>query len=201
MLSYCGRGRLRLESVDLNALLEGVGVEQQPKLPAGSQMTWELAADLPPVEVDASRIRQVLTHVIENAVEALLPTGGSIVVATTVRDLAAAELDGLPWQETPRAGRYVSVQVSDDGCGMDEHTLARVFDPFFTTKSDNRGFGLAVTSGLLRAHKGSVTADSRPGGGTTVCILLPIGERSSESPSIDAGFSPRPGRRRPRATG
>ena len=202
MLAYCGRGRLRLEPTDLNSLIEVVAGEVRAKLPAGAELRWD-RTNLPPVEIDAVRIRQVLTHVMANASEALGPSGGAIVVRTSVRHFERADLERLPWHEGLREGRYVIVDVSDDGCGMDEHTLARVFDPFFTTKSDSRGFGLAVASGLVRAHKGSVLAESAPGGGTTVHILLPLDEPSSERPAIDVDYRGRAERNheRRRATG
>jgi signal transduction histidine kinase len=202
MLAYCGRGRLRVESIDLNALAREVAGELRPRMPDHSELRWKLEPDLPEIRVDAARIRQVLSHVLANAAEALSPEGGAITVATSVRTLDRRDLEGLPWQESLEPGRYVCVAVSDDGCGMDEHTLARVFDPFFTTKPDGRGFGLALSSGLVRAHRGTVLAESAPRGGTTIRILLPLAAREVPAAARDIDYrAPVAQRRQRRATG
>ena len=63
-------------------------------------------------------------------------------------------------------GRYVLLEVRDDGPGMDAETVSRIFDPFFTTKFTGRGLGLAAVLGVMRGHRGGLHVESRPGGGT-----------------------------------
>jgi signal transduction histidine kinase len=62
---------------------------------------------------------------------------------------------------------------------MDEETLAHIFQPFFTTKEHGRGLGMAAVLGIVRAHNGVVTIDSKPGIGTTVSVRLPSTARTS----------------------
>src|SRR5206468_2708545 len=75
-------------------------------------------------------------------------------------------------------GSYVFLEVSDDGCGMNEETLARVFDPFFTTKFTGRGLGLAAVLGIVRGHHGAIKVTSASGRGTTFTLFLPVREKA-----------------------
>ena len=65
------------------------------------------------------------------------------------------------------------ITVTDNGCGMDEATLATMFQPFFTTKPSGSGIGLYLTRQILRMHGGDVRLESSPRRGTTVTLLLP----------------------------
>ena len=81
-------------------------------------------------------------------------------------------------------GRYVFLDVSDSGCGMNPETLSRIFDPFFTTKFTGRGLGLAAVLGIVRGHHGAIDVCSEIGKGSTFRILLPAG-RTAQAPAED----------------
>jgi signal transduction histidine kinase/CheY-like chemotaxis protein len=112
---------------------------------------------LPPVLGDASEIREVLTNLIVNAIDAM-PQGGCLRLTTRwLTDEEVAELT-----------------VADTGMGMAEEVRAHIFDPFFTTKGTRgSGLGLSVSYGILKRHGGQITVETSPGAGTTFLITLP----------------------------
>lgn len=73
-----------------------------------------------------------------------------------------------------RPGRYLSLEVEDDGCGMDDETVQRIFDPFFTSKIG--GLGLAAVLGLARSHRGGLRVESKVGVGTRFTVFFPASE-------------------------
>lgn len=111
---------------------------------------------------DASALRQVVSNLLQNAVDATEEDGA---IHVQVREVANA----------------VELQVSDDGRGMAEDTLLRAFDPFFTTKASGTGLGLAITHAIVSAHDGVITLTSRPGAGTHASVRLPRYATATES--------------------
>src|SRR5205823_5945192 len=111
-----------------------------------------------------------------HSAEAIGEGGGAVRVRTGVEEVEPGKtLDALGSDSLP-AGRYVFLEVNDDGCGMDEETKSHIFDPFFTTKSAGRGLGLAAVLGIVRAHQGAIKVYSSRGAGSTFRVLLPAAE-------------------------
>ena len=132
------------------------------------------------VRADPNQIQQVLLNLALNARDAM-PGGGVLRVRTSVQALDAERASRL---SGARPGRYVVVEVSDTGVGMDEPTKARIFEPFFTTKAAGKGtgLGLAIVYGAVRQSGGAIEVDSFPGRGTTFRILLPADSGSTPTP-------------------
>lgn len=128
-------------------------------------VTTELAADLPAVAGVEGELREALTNLIFNAVDAM-PTGGTMTLRTRV---VAGPGDGHPG-----GARRVELEVSDTGVGMDEATRRRCLEPFFTTKGERgTGLGLAMVYGTAQRHGAEVEIESTPGRGTTVRLVFP----------------------------
>lgn len=114
-----------------------------------------------PVSGSASGLREVLTNVIFNSIDAL-PKGGRIILTTKSE------------------GNYSYLIVEDNGVGMTREVCHRAFDPFFTTKGvKGVGLGLSVSYGIISRHKGEIVIDSRLNEGTKVTVKLPV---ASEKP-------------------
>jgi PAS domain S-box-containing protein len=139
-------------------------------------------ADCGPVLADASQIHQVLLNLGSNAAHAMRLGGGTIRLNLAAVEFDAAAAAGLG---KIAAGRYVRLEFSDTGHGMDEETRKRIFDPFFTTKEvgQGTGLGLSVVHGIIEAHRGAITVDSAPGQGATFTLYLPVAEAEQPEPA------------------
>jgi two-component system cell cycle sensor histidine kinase/response regulator CckA len=140
----------------------------------GEKITWKIQQerDLFGARFDEAKVQQALTKILENAVEAVgLSGSGQIAVQTRNVDLTEPTQDR---NVRLAAGAYVSVEVADNGPGIDPEVLPRIFDPFFTTKGKtHRGLGLALAYGIVSNHGGGVAISSQAGAGASARIYLP----------------------------
>jgi len=146
-----------------------------------------LTADLPdgvwPVRMDPGQLEQVIINLAVNARDAM-GKGGRLAVTVENFDVDEGMVAGKPGL---KVGRYIRLQVSDSGIGMDRNTLDHLFEPFFTTKpaGHGTGLGLATVYGIVKQLGGDVSAYSEPGMGTTFTILLPATEAPVETVPAD----------------
>src|SRR5690606_32363754 len=130
---------------------------------------------------DAAQMHQLAMSLITNASDALAERAGKIVIRTGTERVEGPVSDLYGPTALP-AGDYVFLQVSDDGCGMDEATRARLFEPFFTTKFTGRGLGLSTVQGIVRGHGGGIVLRSVVEQGTTIKVLLPRADHQQVEP-------------------
>ncbi|KAA3665042.1 MAG: PAS domain S-box protein, partial [Chloroflexi bacterium] len=185
MLAYSGRGQFERKAINLNALLQENLHLFEVGMPKNVQLVSKLTNPLPFIEGDQGQMQQVVMNLIINAAEAIDKRAGVVTVRTGVQELEGD--NGRFWQHTGSplpSGRYVSMEVCDNGCGMDEDTISKIFDPFFSTKFTGRGLGLAAVLGIVRGHKGGLHVNSVIGEGTTFTIFFPAfaGERAAQEP-------------------
>lgn len=172
LLAFSGKSKLAARPVDLASLLHEMSAQLRSSVPEGIELELNLTSQLPLVEADAAQVRQLMVHLLTNAVDALGGAGGRIEVGTGIVEIEDEDDESyLP--EKLSAGRYIYVRVSDDGCGMDEKTRIRIFDPFFSTKSEGQGLGLAAVLGIMQGHRGAVKVESRTGEGSAFQIFFP----------------------------
>jgi signal transduction histidine kinase/ActR/RegA family two-component response regulator len=155
--------------LSFNEIIEEVVTITQPRWkdqPQKAGIQIELIKNLekiPMILGNPSELREVLTNIIFNAVDAM-PQGGKITISTRMK------------------GDWVEVRITDTGIGMAEEVKKRVFDPFFSTKGvTNSGLGMSVSYGIIKRHGGEILIESEPGKETTFILHL-LGGREKEEP-------------------
>ena len=163
-----------MEDVRLHELVEEMAHLLRSGISKKAALRLDLDRDAPPVRGDATQIRQIVMNLIINASEAIGERSGVDRARDRLALVSRAETwTGFRLGEPPQEGRYVYLEVSDTGCGMDDETQRRIFEPFFTTKFTGRGLGLAAVLGIVRGHKGALRLRSEPGRGTTFRVFFP----------------------------
>ncbi len=116
--------------------------------------TFTLERSVPPIEADPGQIREIVMNLLINASEAIGDRSGVITVSVGATRCDREYLQKTELHDDHVPGRYVYLEVTDTGSGMDAETKLRIFEPFFSTKFTGRGLGLAAVRGIVRAHKG-----------------------------------------------
>src|SRR4029078_12833509 len=119
-------------------------------------------------ELDAGQMQQVFTNLVMNASQAMSREGTVEIAIGRERAAAPPDQGG---EEVP----CIRVRVRDEGVGIEPQNLPHIFEPFFTTKEvgQGTGLGLSVAYGIVREHKGWMTAESTPGQGSEISVYLP----------------------------
>ena len=193
MLTFAGRTELESRPVEIDRLIRDMGRLIKLSIPGTAELELELDGDLPPVQGDGGKLRDVLMQLLINAGEALPEGRGSVTLATGVEELGEDD-ESLPRVACGSGpGPYVYFEVRDQGEGMDDETRRRLFEPFFSRKSNGRGLGLAVVLGVVRSHGGAIRIASAPGRGTRCRVLLPVlGAVEGPTPAAGSELGPRP---------
>ncbi len=181
LLAYAGKGRLQVIEVDLNRLVLEMTQLLTVSISKKAVVRYDLSPDLPRILADPSQMQQLVMNLVTNASEAIGDeVSGLITVRTGLQTVDEAYSLGLLPALPLAAGSYVTLEVSDTGCGMVSEVLDRIFDPFFTTKFTGRGLGLSAMLGILRSHHGSLKVYSEPGRGSVFKLFLPAEASESE---------------------
>ncbi len=173
LLVYAGKGQAQVAELDCSALVDEMSTMLEVTVPRPIAFERDLGAGLPPIRGDVNQLRQVVMNLITNAAEAIGQRTGRIELRT--RACRVSEVPGSDVvRALPASGMCIALEVSDNGCGMDEATRRRMFEPFFTTKFTGRGLGLAAVLGIIRDHRAGLRVVSAPGRGTTIGVYFPV---------------------------
>jgi two-component system cell cycle sensor histidine kinase/response regulator CckA len=180
LLTLARKSTIKVESVNVNGLIERLITLITQTFPKTIELNPVLEPDLPPIMADKNQIEQALLNLCVNARDAM-SDGGRLSFKT--QSIEGATLQGFG---KTLDGRYVCIEVSDTGVGMDESTRKRVFEPFFTTKNmgQGTGLGLSVVYGIVKNHNGFINVESKPESGTSFKLYFPVAQ-SLEKPATD----------------
>ncbi|MEI6305784.1 MAG: PAS domain S-box protein, partial [Deltaproteobacteria bacterium] len=177
MLAYSGKGKFMVEDINLNRLFEEMLHMLEVSIPKNVSIHLNLAHTVPSVEADVTQIRQIIMNLVINAAEAIGSNSGVINITTGCMECDQVYLKDIWLNEGVAEGLYTFMEISDNGCGMDQETMAKLFDPFFTTKFTGRGLGMAAVLGIIRGHRGAIKVYSAKDKGTSFKIFLPANDR------------------------
>ena len=174
MLAYSGKGMFVVKPISLSNLVDKMGKLIDVSLAKNVVLKYHLHEHLPPIDADVAQMQQVVLNLITNASEAIEGKSGVVSITTGVMQADADYLNGYIGAENLEPGRYIFLEVSDTGCGMDAATQKKVFDPFFTTKFAGRGLGMSAMLGIIKGHHGGLRIYSEKGEGTSIKISFPV---------------------------
>jgi len=142
------------ELIALDRLAAEIIGDEQASRPSG--IAWEgRLSEVPPIRGDGAQLRAMIGLLTTNALEAMSPQGGTIILVTG--------LDDRGW---------VVLEIQDDGCGLTREVQERAVEPFFSTKPGHMGVGLSIANGIWRRHRGTLAIRGRPGEGTSVRLCV-----------------------------
>jgi signal transduction histidine kinase/CheY-like chemotaxis protein len=194
LLAFARKQPLRPTDVDVNALVVDTVKLLKPTLGELIAIDFTPGEDVPAALVDPSQLATALLNLALNARDAM-PNGGRL-------ELSAYNVEIDPQtavlNRTLTPGRYVVLQVADNGAGIPQAIIDRIFEPFFTTKEVGQGTGLGLSTvlSIVRSHGGSVNVYSEPNQGSVFKVYLP-----AQPEVTTAGGSPNPADKFPRGRG
>lgn len=161
--SYNNGDRLQLSRVDANTFLKTLALSFASSLiDTPIEFVSEIAPDLPGVQADAVKLRQVLLNLLGNAQDA-------------VSTVSHPEPDRPSISLRARSEKgFLIITVSDNGCGIPEADLPHIFEPFVTHKENGTGLGLAIAKRIVTAHGGTLDVSSVPGCSSVFTLVLPV---------------------------
>jgi PAS domain S-box-containing protein len=171
LLAFARKEIISPKQLDLNDTVESMLNMLRRLIGEDIDLIWQPTVHLWPIKMDPSQIDQILANLCVNARDAIAGVGKLTI------ETGKKSFDEQYCNEHPGfiPGDFVLLAVSDNGCGMDKHTLDNLFEPFFTTKEVGKGtgLGLATVYGIVKQNNGLIKVYSEPGQGSTFNIYLP----------------------------
>jgi nitrogen-specific signal transduction histidine kinase/ActR/RegA family two-component response regulator len=178
MLAYAGKRSLGIVALQINAELTSALRLLHATVSSKARLVLDFADELPEAAADRFQLRQVVTNLVLNALDAMAGKRGILTLRTEHLRLEAEQAKAYSLEP----GDYVKIAVEDTGSGIAPEARERLFEPFFSTKAPGRGMGLAAAAGIVRTHRGWLGIDSTSEHGTRFGVLLPVAHESTPRP-------------------
>ena len=171
LLTFSRRQVLQEKTVSLNEILGGLESMLRRLIGEDIELVVRQSPGLGAVRADPGQIEQLIMNLVVNARDAM-PNGGVLRIET--EDIEYDKVN-VAFRPTLKPGRYVMLQVTDTGLGMDRKTRQQIFEPFFTTKEQGKGTGLGLSTayGIASRAGGTITVQSELNRGATFQVYLP----------------------------
>lgn len=172
LLAFARKQTVALKVLDLNETVEGMLKMLRRLIGEDIHLEWMPGHGRKTVMMDPTQLDQILVNLCVNARDAL-GSSGTIIIRTAGESFDRIYCNNHPEFEP---GEYVILSVNDNGCGMDQETVARLFEPFFTTKEIGKGTGLGLSTvyGIVKQNNGFIIVHSEKDQGTIFKIHLPL---------------------------
>jgi PAS domain S-box-containing protein len=133
---------------------------------ANIRTVFQIERSLPPVKMSAAAFETVIANLVNNALQAMDPSG-ELRISATAFDNSDGSISSL------NKGKFVHIHIIDSGEGISRENLSRIFTPYFTTRTGNSGLGLPTVNSILAKHNGTIRVHSQPGKGTDCELFIP----------------------------
>ncbi len=174
LLAFARRQPLEPHPFDVNALLDSMASLIKRTLGADLRFSFDIDPDLRPAFADPAQTESAILNLCLNARDAM-PDGGTLTIGTANVTLSE---DYVRLRPEAQAGEYAAIRITDTGTGIAPDVVAHIFEPFFTTKETGKGtgLGLSMVYGFVQQSKGHLDLATKPGGGTTFTLYLPLAD-------------------------
>jgi PAS domain S-box-containing protein len=191
LLAFARKGKYKNVPLDIHEIIGDTIQLLKHSIDRKIEIIADLRAERSCISGDPNQLKNALINISINARDAM-PNGGRLIFSS--ENILLKDTDGALKRKNVAEGEYLSLSISDTGCGMDEEVKERLFEPFFTTKGMGKGtgLGLACVYGIVESHKGLIDCESALGAGTVFRVRLPtISDIPQAKPSVAAARVPR----------
>ena len=186
LMAFSRQQKLKLNCINLDQLISRSIDFINKTIPENIKLTYKELNENINIEADSNAIQQIITNIIFNSIYAIGASNGKIDISCKkLNTQDKNKLTGISFNES----EYVSIEIKDNGIGMNDKTIKKVFEPFFTTKpiGQGSGLGLSMVYGLIEQHNAFIDVRSKKRNGTSFYLYFPVSEKEIAKDSIVVG--------------
>ncbi len=178
LLAFSSKHVIKPQVININAMISGLEKILRRVIGESIDLTTRLGGNVGNVIGDPAQMEQIILNLMVNSRDAIKANGKISIETANIDPQQNLEAERELGLQTP----HTMIAMSDNGCGIDDETLARMFEPFFTTKEHGKGTGLGLSTvhGIVKQLGGLIRVESEPGQGTVFKIFLPSVSRVVE---------------------